>query len=340
MSALTPLVPVVYDHRLRTVPLLPFKFPAAEDIKIRSIQGRAFLDFPVNETTIHPHYRRNPEELKRMRQTIEDALFDKTFKVQRVVLHGYASPESPYSNNTRLALGRTQSLKAYVCRQFGISESVVETDYTPEDWNNLRSFIEIRGESRRVKGDIWYEHATIVETPVMPQFVLDHRDELLRVIDLEIAPDEKETMLKHVGGGKPYNWLLQYVYPGLRHTDYTIEYVVRHYPVKEARRLIYTHPEVLSMNEMYQVATSYGEGTDGWLDALLIAARQYPDDATANLNAACGCVKMRRLTDAKTYLQKADGLEKAKYLADVIRAMEGTANWQMGGNKVVITDQK
>ncbi len=337
-SPITTVAPIVYDNRLRTVPPLPFKLPDAEDTKIRTIQGRAFLDFPVNETVIYPRYRRNPEELQRLKKTIENALFDKSFKVQRVVLHGYASPESPYSNNTRLAKGRTQSLKSYVCRKFGINESVIETHYTPEDWNNLRTFIETRGESRRVKGNIWYEREGIVETPVMPQYVIDSRQELLDVIDLDMDPDEKEAVLKKVNGGRPYNWLLQHVYPGLRHTDYIIEYVVRHYPVKEARRLIYTHPEALSIEEMYHVAQSYEEGSDGWLDALLIAARQYPDDATANLNAACGCVKARRMTDARRYLQKAGTSEEARYLKDVMDAMEGKKAWRLENGKVIVTE--
>lgn len=327
---------VVYDTRLRTVPTLPLKLPDPEDTKIRAIQGRAFLDFPVNETVIYPRYRRNPEELQRLNKTIENALFDKSFKVQRVVLHGYASPESPYSNNTRLAKGRTQALKSYVCRKFGISESIVQTHYTPEDWNNLRTFIETNGENRRVKGNVWYEREGIVETPVMPQYVTDSRKELLDVIDLDMGPDEKEAMLKKVDGGRPYNWLLQHVYPGLRHTDYIIEYVVRRYPVKEARRLIYTHPEALSSEEMYLVAQSYEEGSDGWLDALLIAARQYPEDKTANLNAACGCVETKRFTDARKYLKKAGSTPQAEYLKDVMDAMEGKKPWKMENGKVIV----
>ena len=330
--------PIVYDNRLRAESALPFRLPDAEDTKIRTIQGRAFLDFPVNETVIYPRYRRNPEELQRLSKTIENALFDKSFKVLRVVLHGYASPESPYSNNTRLAKGRTQALKSYVCRKFGISESIVETHYTPEDWDNLRTFIETRGESRRVKGNIWYDREGIIETPVMPQYVLDCRDELLRVIGLDMEPDEKEAVLKKVDGGRPYNWLLQHVYPGLRHTDYIIEYVVRRYPVKEARRLIYTHPEALSLEEMYLVAQSYDEGTDGWLDALLIAARQYPEDKTANLNAACGCVKARRMTDARNYLNKAGSTTETEYLKDVMDAMEGKKSWKMENGKVIVTE--
>ena len=333
---ITPVAPIVYDTRLRTVPTLPFKLPDPEDTKIRTIQGRAFLDFPVNETVIYPRYRRNPEELQRLNKTIENALFDKSFKVQRVVLHGYASPESPYSNNTRLAKGRTQALKSHVCRKFGIDESIVQTHYTPEDWDNLRTFIETNGESRRVKGNVWYEREGIVETPVMPQYVTDSRKELLDVIDLEMDLDEKEAMLKKVDGGRPYNWLLRHVYPGLRHTDYIIEYVVRHYPVKEARRLIYTHPEALSTEEMYLVAQSYEEGCDGWLDALLIAARQYPEDKTANLNAACGCVETKRFTDARKYLKKAGSTPQAEYLKDVMDAMEGKKPWKMENGKVIV----
>ena len=335
-APVVPVGPVIYDTRLRTVPWLPFLLPDAEQTKVRSIKGRAFLDFPVNETAIYPQYRRNPEELERMRATIDHALFDKSFQVLRVTLHGYASPESPYSNNTRLALGRTQSLKEYVCQHFQLCDSIVDTDYTPEDWDNLRAFIESRGNSRRVKGDIWYEHETVVETPAMPDYVLKHREELLAVIDSPMEPDEKEARLKYVGGGQPYRWLLQHVYPGLRHTDYVIEYVVKHYEVKDARRLIYTHPEALSVEEMYQVAKSYEEGTDGWLDALMAAAQQYPDDATANLNAASACVRTQRLTDAKRFLTKTGSSAEAIYLADVIRAMEGTVKWRMEDGKVII----
>lgn len=310
------------DQRLRVIPALPFRLPLEEDEKLRHIRGRAFLDFPVNETVIYPEYRRNPAELRRIRHTIDSALFDRTIAVRSISLHGYASPESPYSNNTRLAKGRTAALKAYVQNAYHLPDSVFHTAFTPEDWQNLRNFI-ADGGRRKVKGDIWYEDASVLETPAMPGFVSAVREELLAVIDNDEEPDAKELSLKQVAGGKPYRWLLDHVYPGLRHTDYVIQYVVRHYPVKEARRLIYTHPEALSLSEMYRVAQSWPEGSDDWLDALLIAARQYPEDETANLNAACACVQTRRLTDAKRYLSLAGESEDAKFVRQVIDAMEG-----------------
>ena len=187
-----------------------------------------------------------------------------------------------------------------------------------------------------MKGDIWYENANILETPEVPTEVAKYRDDLLAVIDQDIDLDVKEQKLKQVGGGEPYKWLLQHVYPGLRHTDYIVEYVVRSYPVSKSRKLIYTHPEALSLQEMYMVAQSYEKGTDDWLDALMIAAKQYPDEPTANLNAACACVEMKRLSDAKRFLANAGNSQQALYLANVIKAMEGKCQWKMENGKVVI----
>lgn len=333
-----PAEPVVMDNRLRMIPALPFIMPEREETKRRMIAGRAFLDFPVNETIIYPKYRRNPQELRRICNTINSALFDKTIQVTSISLHGYASPESPYNNNTRLAKGRTAALMQFLRNKYKVSESLFHNQFTPEDWINLRGFIATEGR-RRVKGDIWYENASILETPEAPACVRNNRDELLRVIDLDMDADEKELLLKRVAGGEPYKWLLKNVYPGLRHTDYIVEYVVRSYPVKESKRIIYTHPEALSVEEMYRVAKSYDEGSDGWFDALTIAANQYPEDKTANLNAACACVRLKRLTDAKRYLKSAGDTKQARYLADIIKAMEGKCQWRMENGVLTVVGE-
>ena len=142
-----------------------------------------------------------------------------------------------------------------------------------------------------------------------------------------------------MGDGQPYQWLLQHVYPGLRHTDYIIEYEVKPYPVAKGRRLIYIHPEAMSLEEMYQVAQCYEEGSDDWLDALLIAVQQYPDSEIANYNAACACVMTKRLNDAKKYLAKAGKSKDAKYVANVIKAMEGTVQWEIRNGRLIVLDE-
>jgi hypothetical protein len=291
----------------------------------------------VNETVIYPDYRKNPDELARIQKSIDSVMFDKSVVITRISLHGYASPESPYSNNTRLAKGRTEALKSYLIRHYNFDTQVFQTNYTPEDWENLTGFL-IDTNTRKVKGNFWYDNKDYVETPEVPDYVQKYRSELLRVIGRNMDPDAKEELLKRVGGGEPYRWLLEHVYPGLRHTDYIIEYKIRAFSVEKGRKLIYTHPEAMSLEEMYKVATSYQEGSENWLDALLISAYQYPDDETANLNAATGCVMTGRLVDGKKYLQKAGNTRQAQYVGQVIQAMEGSVNWKIENGRVIITE--
>ena len=330
--------PVVRKVRLKECPPLPLIIPDPEDDKLRRIQGRAFLDFPVNETVIYPDYRKNPDELARIHASIDSAMFDKSVIITRITLHGYASPESPYSNNTRLAKGRTEALKTYLIRHYNFEESVFKTEYTPEDWENLIGFL-TDSKTRKVKGDFWYDNKDYMETPEVPEEVSRYRNDLLRVCGRNMDPDAKEELLKKVGGGEPYKWLLEYVYPGLRHTDYIIDYKIRPFSVDKGRRIIYSHPEGLSLAEMYDVAMSYPEGSENWLDALLIAVKRYPDSETANLNAACGCVRTKRLNDAKKYLKKAGNTMAAQYVANVVKAMEGDVQWHMENGRVVVTEE-
>jgi hypothetical protein len=329
--------PVVRKNKLKKCPELPLIMPDPENLKVRQIVGHAFLDFPVNETVIYPDYRNNPNELARIQKTIDDALFDESVNVTNISLHGYASPESPYSNNTRLAKGRTEALKNYLVQKHHFNSQIINTDFTPEDWGNLRGFLTVT-EARKVKGEFWYDNKDFVETPEVPDIVLENRNELISVIDSDMDPDAKEEQLKKVGNGEPYKWLLKHVYPGLRHTDYIIEYEITPFSVEKGRKLIYTHPEGLSLEEMYNVAMSYDEGSDNWLDALFIAVKQYPDSETANLNAACGCVMTKRLNDARNYLKKAGNSAEAQYVANVINAMEGDVEWKLENGKVVVIE--
>lgn len=329
---------VLRKNKLRKCPPLPLIAPSPEDTKLRKIVGHAFLDFPVNETIIYPKYRKNPEELARIHQSVDSALFDKSIVITRISLHGYASPESPYSNNVRLAKGRTEELKRHLISKYNFDSKVFTTTYTPEDWGNLRGFLQGNRE-RKVKESFWYDNQAYIETPETPDFVLSNKDELIRVIDLEMDPDAKEEILKKVADGRPYRWLHQHVYPGLRHTDYIIDYEVKPYNVSKGRKLIYSHPEALSLEEMYKVATSYEERSDSWLDALLIAVEKYPDSEIANYNAACGCAMTNRLNDAKKYLRKAGNNDRTAYVAKVIKAMEGDIKWEMKNGKLIIYDK-
>lgn len=268
-------------------PELVYVRPQAETVKSRSLEGSAFIDFPVDKTVIYPDYRRNTAELGKIQATIDSVRNDRDVTITQVWLKGYASPESPYAHNTELAIGRTEALKKYIQQLYKFEEGIIATDYEPEDWAGLRRYVE--------------------------QTNLDHRTEILALIDSDMEPDAKEAKIKR-SYPEEYRFLLQNCYPALRHTDYRIAYVIRSYSdVEEIKRLMWTQPQKLSLNEFYLAAQEYEPGTDEFTEVFETAVRMFPDDTVANLNAANAAMRRGDNAGAARYLERAGDSPEAVY---------------------------
>lgn len=271
--------------------------PVAAGVKHRELSGRAYIDFPVNRTEMYPDYRQNPRELQKIIGTIDSIRNDKDITVSSITIKGYASPEGPYDNNIRLAKGRTATLKAYVENMYRFEPGFIRTAYEPEDWEGLRRYVEGSG--------------------------LEHRTEILELIDSGMEADAKNRKLQTAYPGE-YRFLLQTVYPGLRHSDYTIEYTIREYTdVDEIAALLRTTPQKLSLDEMYRLAQTLEPGSDEYDEVFGTAVRVYPDDETANLNAANAAMGRNDLKGAEKYLGKAGEGAEAEYARGVLKALQG-----------------
>ena len=282
--------------------------PVASGVKRRELSGRAYIDFPVNRTEIYPEYRKNPAELQKIIGTIDSIRDDRDITVSSITIKGYASPEGPYSNNIRLAQGRTATLKRYVENMYRFGEGFIKTDYEPEDWAGLRRYVESSG--------------------------LEHRDEILAIIDSDLEPDAKNTRIQRTYP-EEYRFLLQTVYPGLRHSDYTIEYTIRGYSdVRVIASLLRAAPQKLSLEEMYRLAQTCEPGSDLYNEVFETAVRMYPGDETANLNAANAAMSRHDLKSAEKYLSKAGGGAEAEYARGVLKALQG----DFGGAKAKVKE--
>ena len=279
-------------------PVYHYVTPEAEGVKMRELAGRAYIDFQVNMTELDPDYRKNPAELAKITATIDSVRNDKDVTVKRITIKGWASPEGPWDNNVHLAKGRTATLKQYVQYLYRFPEGFIETDYCPEDWAGLRDF---------------------VETSNLP-----HRAEILALIDNEsLEPDPKEWVLKSRYPDE-YKFLLATVYPGLRHSDYTIEYTIRHYSdPTEIRRVMAEAPQKLSLDEFFILAKTLEPGSDEYNEVFETAVRLYPNDPTANLNAASSAMQRNDLANAERYLAKAGESDAAVYARGVYAALNG-----------------
>lgn len=268
-------------------PELIYLRPEHEVVKTREISGSAFVDFPVSQTTIYPTYRNNVAELAKITGTIDSVKLDSDITIKSVFIKGFASPESPYSNNTRLAKGRTEALKRYVEDMYHFGEGFIKTDYEPEDWAGLERYVEAS--------------------------TLPHKAEILEAIRSDREPDKKEWVIKSTWK-EEYRFLLDNCYPALRHSDYTIEYEVKSYAdPKEIERVLHTAPQNLSLEEFYILAETYESGSDEFNDLFETAVRMYPNDPVANLNAANSAILRKDYRSALRFLDKAGDLAEAKY---------------------------
>lgn len=284
-------------HTEAFFPELVFVQPEAEIMKSRSLSGSAYIDFPVDQTMIYPDYRRNTVELGKIQATIDSVRNDKDVTITSVWLKGYASPESPYKHNTELAIGRTAALKKHIGQLYSFADNVIQTDYEPEDWAGLRRYVE--------------------------QSNIDHRAEILALIDSDMEPDAKEWKIKRTYP-EEYRFMLHNFYPALRHTDYRIDYNIRTFSdADEIKRIMAERPQKLSLNEFYLVAGQYEPGTDEFTDVFQTAVRMFPNDETANLNAANAAIRRDDFGTARRYLDKAGDSAEAVYARGALAVREG-----------------
>lgn len=266
-------------------PVLQLQAVVAEAPKIRHLDKRAYIDFPVNKIELRADYRRNPEQLDSIITTIKALKADKNLQVMAINIHGFASPEGSYKHNEYLAKNRAITLTEYVRKMVELPDSIFTVSSTAEDWDGLCEYIKSSN--------------------------LEKKEQLLAIVqDKKLEPDARDAKLKQQNPAQ-YRHLLTTYYPALRHSDYHITYKVKPFDVEEARVIMKTKPQLLSLNELYMVAQTYEVGSKDFNEVMELAVRMYPTDETANLNAAIIRLNAGDADAAKPYLDRAGDSKEA-----------------------------
>ena len=276
-------------------PLLRVKMSPDDYKKVRQLEGRAYIDFRVNKTDLDPSYRRNPQELKKIMATIDQVRGKKDVDIDRVTIHGYASPEGSYQHNTQLAQGRAATLSNYIQKLYKFKQGVIGSMSTPEDWAGLRDHV--------AKSQI------------------DERNEILAIIDGGLDPDAKDAQIKRQFPQR-YQQLLNDVYPGLRHSDYVIQYSIRPYTLEESRDVYRTNPEDLSFAEFVALANDAGLDTPEGQAIVYKAAELNPNNPRAVLLAAQTAVGQNDYAKAEQILPAKPTDPQLAYVLGGIRKMQ------------------
>lgn len=296
-------VPVaeLYYAPMRYEPQFEYVVPVRDDVKQRTLSGRAYVNFMVNKTDIVPTYMNNTVELRKILNSIDSVKFNRDATVDTIRLTGYASPEGPYANNVRLAQGRTEAVKRYVMNLYDFPSRVYFTNSVPEDWQGLREYIAASA--------------------------ISEKERMLYFIDDPYIPVETRNDIFAQMFPEQYAYLLKNEYPWLRHTDYYIHYIVKQYTtVEEILEAMRVNPRNLSLNEFFRAANYYPQGSRDFCDVIERAVSYFPNDPTANLNAAIAAMSEGEYTRASRYLDKAGASAEAIYSRGVLLAIKG--EWQ------------
>ena len=242
--------------------------PKTEMVKRRSEVRTARLQYRQDSYQILPHYKNNRAELDKVQASIDAVKQDANLTITGIYVTGYASPEATVAYNRVLSERRARTFTEYVQqRNPELDESLWHIEGKGEDWDGLRKVVE--------------QYPDLLK-----------QDEVLRIIDeCDGDQDACEERIKSLVPPDIYQRVLNEMYGPLRRNEYRIEYNVRHFDLAEAKQLLKSRPDLLSVAEIQQVADSYGKDTPAYREALQIAADTYPDNTTAINNYALSLIE-------------------------------------------------
>ena len=259
---------VLADNEYRLIPrILPplyvptyqvtYVEPPTEEVKQRSESYAARLNFQVNRYEILHNFMNNAAVLNEVDKIIGEVKNDPNLTITEFKVTGYASPEGNANSNMTLSENRAKAFVTYVQNKHAIPRNAMQVDWKGDDWDGLRKLME---ESN-----------------------FTDKNRVLDILNGTTDSQQRKNQLRNMGTA--YRTLLTEYYPYLRRNEYTIAYIARPFSVQEAKSLIKTKPQQLSLNEMFLVANSYPKGSPDFKEVFDIAVRLYPTSEFANMNS-------------------------------------------------------
>ncbi|MBQ0048967.1 MAG: DUF3868 domain-containing protein [Bacteroidales bacterium] len=309
------------EQRLALAPashmlIVPYPRPVAEVPTITYHHGKARVEFEVDKFELHEqvysyvhkttrrrHVIDNRSELKMIDDSIRYALSDPNVEIDAIKLCGYASPESPYVHNDYLASNRSRALAEYIAQRYHLPKDRCTFSAVPENWEGFRQQV--------------LDATTISET---------QRKDLLELIDRPTyGPTDFDNKENELINGKKFAALYRQQihpdwFPKLRYTDFVIQTRLKPLSVAQLHEVMAHTPELMSLNQIYTVAADCEHGGEEFHRAMEVALKYFPNDETANCNAAALTIEQKDYNKAAAFLLKAGESDEANILRAIVEA--------------------
>lgn len=278
---------VTMQEPYQVIPYVSYIQPENEVQKKREARYEVKLNFHQNSSILNPSYRDNQRTIKKLMDSLNYVKDAKGVEVERFLIRGYASPEGASERNETLSSERARALMNYIQDSFQFERKKYELNFVGVDWDGLAAAVKKSN--------------------------MDSKSAILDIIENEPS-SRRNGKLMSLENGTAYNYLYREIYPLLRKAVVITDYKVQGFNVFDAREVIKTHPQNLSLDEMYQLANTYKEGSPEFIDVFETAVRIFPMDETALQNAASSALERRDTILAERYLSKIKKhTDKAEY---------------------------
>lgn len=292
----------------------PFPTPDPSKRKPTHHNGRARVQFELDKTELHtaPYVCRNGQRIdnRQQLQVIDDsisyALQNPNVEIESITICGYASPESPYDHNDYLATNRSRALSEYIADKYRLPRERSHYSAVPENWVEFDSLARF---SRDITEQQRSDLRQLIAKPCYGPADYDAKETTLKT-DSRFAQLYKTKILPE--------W-----FPLLRCTQFTITTQLKPLTPLQLRDVMKKNPELMSLDEIYMVANSYDHGSAGFLEAMAVALKWYPNDPVANANAAALAIERKDYAAAETYLANAGQSPEANVLRGIVATYKG-----------------
>lgn len=288
--------------------------PAVKPLPVSIHEGKAQVKYEVAKSELHtePYICKNGQRIDNRHelQIIDDSIFnalnDKNVEISKIKICGYASPEGSFLGNEKLSTDRSRSLAQYLGERYRLPAEATEYDAVAENWKGLREIVEtadILTASQRSK------LLSLIDQPAYGPADYDVKDLTLRT-NPEFSELYRSVILP--------KW-----YPQLRTTKFEISTRLKPLSDEELAEVIRISPEKMSLNQIFRVAKLYPEGSEEFNHVIDTALKYYPEDETANLNAASAALKSGELKRASLLLEKAGDSPEANNARGILAVWVG-----------------
>jgi hypothetical protein len=253
------------------------------------IDGRNGLDCLQEEKCYELYYR--------IRGAVNSIKQIKGASIARINVTGFTSPIGDNKENERQSVARSLLLKNYLSQTHVNGKYPLDVAWIAEDWDSITSLIK-------------------------PAKVPLH-DAVLDIINSVELVKGRERVLKNLASGIPYKYISERIFPQVCRLEYEVKYNQEPLDAATGRLLLKTRPGSLKLSEFYAIANSYPKGSKEYNDVFDIAARLFPNNPQANINAAAVALTKRDAKLACKYLERFTTLPAAYNNVGLLYLLEG-----------------